>query len=139
MSLATVSTLQSAGPLLISPDASPDGGVVLFVADVSAARILAFELPPEDPAPAGEIRVDRLGAKLASLLGAERDDVVIRGIATHPASHAAYLSVARGRGRQRHDGDADARQKALWNQARPADVNQVCPASSASCSAGTAC
>jgi hypothetical protein len=100
MSLATVSTLQSAGPLLVVPDVSPGGDVVLFVADVSAARILAFELPPEDRTTAGEVRVDRLGAKLASLLGVERDDVLIRGIATHPVSHAVYLSVARGRGRQ---------------------------------------
>jgi hypothetical protein len=100
MSLATVSTLQSAGPLLVASDVRPDGGVVLFVADVSAARILAFELPPEDRTTAIEVRVDRLGAKLASLLGAEREDVLIRGIATHPVSRAVYLSVARGRGRQ---------------------------------------
>lgn len=100
MSLATVSTLQSAGPLLVCPDTSPDGGAILFVADVSAARILAFELPPEDRTTTGEVRVDRLGAKLASLLGVERDDVLIRGIAAHPLSRAVYLSVARGRGRQ---------------------------------------
>lgn len=100
MSLATVSTLQSAGPLLISPDPAPDGGAVLFVADVSAARILAFELPPEDRGTVGALRVDRLGAKLASLLGVDREDVLIRGIATHPLSGAGYLSVARGRGRQ---------------------------------------
>jgi hypothetical protein len=100
MSLDTVSTLQSAGPLLVSPETSPDGGAVLFVADVSAARILAFELPPEDRTTASEVRVDRLGAKLASLLGVGRADVLIRGIATHPVSRAVYLSVARGRGRQ---------------------------------------
>ncbi len=100
MSLATVSTLQSAGPLLFSPDPSADGGAVLFVADVSAARILAFELPAEDRGTVREPRVDRLGAKLASLLGVEREDVVIRGIAAHPLSGAGYLSVARGRGRQ---------------------------------------
>jgi hypothetical protein len=100
MSLATVLTLQSAGPLLVAPDTSPDGGAVLFVADISAARILAFELPPEDSTTATEVRVDRLGAKLASLLGVEFNDALIRGITTHPVSHAVYLSVARGRGRQ---------------------------------------
>jgi len=100
MSLATISTLQSAGPLLFAPDVSPDGAVVLFVADVAAATVYAFELPAEDaPAtPVTEVRVDRLGAKLASLLGVERDDVLIRGIAVHPLSKAVYLSVARGRG-----------------------------------------
>jgi hypothetical protein len=100
VSLATVSTLQSAGPVLVAPGISPDGDAVLFVADISAARILAFELPPEDCTTAGDVRVDRLGAKLASLLGVDRDDVLIRGIATHPDSHAVYLSVARGRGPQ---------------------------------------
>jgi hypothetical protein len=101
MSLETISTLQSAGPLLLVADVSPDIDAVLFVADVSAARILAFELPREDPSTAAiEVRVDRLGAKLASLLGVEHDDVLIRGIAAHPVSRAVYLSVARGRGRQ---------------------------------------
>jgi hypothetical protein len=102
MPLAATSTLQSAGPILFAPDLSPDGGAVFFVADVTAATIHAFELLAEEgpAAPVTEVRVDRLGAKLASLLGVERGDVLIRGIAVHPASHAVYLSVARGRGAQ---------------------------------------
>jgi hypothetical protein len=107
MPLAT-STLQSTGPLLFAPDVSPDGGAVLIVADVAAATIRAFELPAEptlaEPTPADsgapEVHIDRLGSKLASLLGVERDDVLIRGIAVHPVSRAVYLSVARGRGAQ---------------------------------------
>jgi hypothetical protein len=95
-----MSTLQSAGPLVLAPGAAPDGGAILFVADIAEARILAFELPPEDRATAGEVAVDRLGAKLASLLGVERDQALIRGISAHPDSRAVYLSVARGRGRQ---------------------------------------
>jgi len=92
-------TPQSAGPLLFHPDVAADGGAVLFLADVAATRVLAVELPPEAAAPAqAEVRVEQLGAKLASLLGVERDDVLLRGLAVHPASHAAYLSVARGRG-----------------------------------------
>jgi len=100
MSLATISALQSAGPLLFAPDASPDGAAVLFVADVTAATLYAFELPAEEaPAtPVTDVRVDLLDAKLASLLGVKRDDVLIRGIAVHPVSKAVYLSVARGRG-----------------------------------------
>jgi hypothetical protein len=105
MSLAATSTLQSAGPLLFAPDLSADGRAVLFVADVTRATVHAFELAAES-APAAsvtaasftEVRVDALGAKLASLLGVERDDVLIKGIAVHPVSHAVYLSVARGRG-----------------------------------------
>jgi hypothetical protein len=102
MTLAAISTLQSAGPILFAPDVSPDGSAVLFVADVTAATVYAFELPTEEaPATAvTEVRIDKLGAKLASLLGVAQDDVLIRGIAVHPVSHAVYISVARGRGAQ---------------------------------------
>ena len=40
-------TLLSAGPLLFAPDVSPDGTTVLFVADVSAATVYAFEVAAE--------------------------------------------------------------------------------------------
>ncbi|MFF1632588.1 hypothetical protein [Leifsonia sp. NPDC058248] len=99
MPSTATSTLLSAGPALFAPDISVDGTAVLFVADVSRATIFAFELPEEEPAgEAAEVRVDQLGAKVASLLGVERDDAVIRGMAVHPTSHAVYLSIARGRG-----------------------------------------
>jgi hypothetical protein len=93
------STLLSAGPVLFAPDVASDGAAVLFVADVARATIFAFDLPAEAPAPdSAEVHVDRLGAKVASLLGVEQQDAVIRGMTVHPASHAVYLSIARGRG-----------------------------------------
>ncbi|MDF2442081.1 MAG: hypothetical protein JWR01_284 [Subtercola sp.] len=103
MSSTLTSTLQSAGPLLFAPAASPAGGAVLFAADVTRARVVAFELPAETvvatpDAATAPVRVDQLGAKLASLLGVTPGDIVIRGLAVHPASHAVYLSIARGRG-----------------------------------------
>jgi hypothetical protein len=99
MSSTAIATLQSAGPLLFAPTVSPEGAAVLFVADVARARILAFELPAEAAASAEtDVRVDQLGAKLASLLGVERTDILIKGITVHPDSHAVYLSIARGRG-----------------------------------------
>ena len=99
MSSTAVSTLVSAGPVLFAPDVSADGTAVLFAADVARAAIVAFELPSETPVADGsEVRVEQLGTKLAALLGVEREDAVIRGIAVHPVSHAVYLSVARGRG-----------------------------------------
>jgi hypothetical protein len=99
MSPTAVSTLLSAGPVLFAPDVSAGGSAVLFVADVARATIVAFELPPEAPAAEGaEVRVDHLGTKVASLLGVELGDAVIRGMAVHPTSHAVYLSIARGRG-----------------------------------------
>ncbi|MCU1420639.1 MAG: hypothetical protein JWN36_290 [Microbacteriaceae bacterium] len=99
MSPTAVSTLLSAGPVLFAPDVNADGTAVLFAADVSRAAIVAFEVPPETPAADGaEVHVEQLGTKLASLLGVEGEDAVIRGIAVHPVSHAVYLSVARGGG-----------------------------------------
>ncbi|BDZ51355.1 hypothetical protein GCM10025867_35960 [Frondihabitans sucicola] len=99
MTLTAPSTLLSAGSLLFAPEVSPDGTSILFAADVARATIFAFELPPEeDAAEAAEVRVDQLGTKVASLLGVEREDALLRGITVHPASHAVYLSIARGRG-----------------------------------------
>ena len=94
-------SLLSPGPLLFKPDVAPDGAAVLFVSDVSAATVYAIDLPWDGPSPTvNEVQVDQLGTKLAALLGVERGDVVIRGMAVHPASHAVYLSIARGRGAQ---------------------------------------
>ena len=94
-------TLQSPGPLLFKPDVRPDGVAVLFASDVSAATVFAAELPSEGSTAAGNgVQVAQLGVKLAALLGVERQDVVIRGLAVHPVSHAVYLSIARGRGAQ---------------------------------------
>lgn len=85
--------LQSAGPLLFHPDGT------LFAADVSAAAVFAIELADTEVHDRVEpIEVDRLDARLASLLGVEVGDAVIRGMAAHPGSHAVYLSVARGHG-----------------------------------------
>jgi hypothetical protein len=99
MTSTATSTLLSAGPLLFSSVVSTDGTAVLFAADVARATVFAFELPAEAAAQAGSaVNVDQLGTKLASLLGVEREDAVIRGLTVHPASHAVYLSVARGRG-----------------------------------------
>jgi len=94
-------TLQSPGPLLFKPDVGHDGVAVLFASDVSAATVFAAELPSEGSTATGNgVQVAQLGVKLAALLGVERDDVVIRGMAVHPVSHAVYLSIARGRGAQ---------------------------------------
>ncbi|MCU1479760.1 MAG: hypothetical protein JWQ19_546 [Subtercola sp.] len=92
-------SLTSAGPLLFAPEVADDGMAVLFVSDVSAATVYAFELAPETPnSGATDVRVDQLDAKLASLLGVSRGDAVIRGMAVHPLSRAVYLSIARGHG-----------------------------------------
>jgi hypothetical protein len=93
------STLLSAGPVLFAPDVRDDGTAVLFAADVSRATVFAFELPSEEASSGtADVHVENLATKVASLLGVDSQDAVIRGIAVHPVSHAVYLSVARGRG-----------------------------------------
>ncbi len=86
--------LQSAGPLLFHPDG------ILFLADVSAAAVLAVDVADDagDPEGAAPVDVEHLGRKTASLLGVDPADVVVRGLDVHPTSGAVYLSVARGRG-----------------------------------------
>jgi hypothetical protein len=99
MPSTATSTLLSAGPVLFAPDLSPDGTAVLFAADVAAAAVRAFELPAEPPANgSSEVSVDQLGSKVASLLGVEKGDALIRGLTVHPSSHAVYLSISRGYG-----------------------------------------
>jgi hypothetical protein len=84
--------LQSAGPLVFHPDGT------LFVADVSAAAISAIDVSDTTAPDDAPVEVEQLSTKIASLLGVERNDVLVRGMAVHPVSHAVYLSVARGRG-----------------------------------------
>jgi hypothetical protein len=99
MPSTATSTLLSAGPVLFAPGVSADGIAVLFAADVARSTVVAFQLPPESPAAEGsEVNVNQLGSKIASLLGVENEDAVIRGMTVHPISHAVFLSVARGRG-----------------------------------------
>jgi hypothetical protein len=85
--------LQSAGPLLFHPDG------ILFAADVSAAAVFAIDVAdPGSSDGAGPVDVEQLGAKTASLLGVDPEDVLVRGMAVHPTSSAVSRSVARGRG-----------------------------------------
>ncbi|MGI3781307.1 MAG: hypothetical protein ACRYG2_11090, partial [Janthinobacterium lividum] len=72
---------------------------ILFAADVSSAAVFALDVADtEAPDAAGVVDVEHLDAQIASLLGVDREDALVRGMAVHPVSHAVYLSVARGRG-----------------------------------------
>ena len=83
--------LRSVGPLAFGPDG------ILFVADNVSASIFAIAV--EDAGTVdGPIEIDHLDTRLAALLGCTKDDVVIRDLAVHPASGAAYLSIMRGHG-----------------------------------------
>ncbi|HKF76850.1 MAG TPA: hypothetical protein VKF59_11960 [Candidatus Dormibacteraeota bacterium] len=87
--------LRSVGPLAFGPDG------VLFVADNVSATIFAIAVDDGGgggEGGAGPIEIDNVDTRLAALLGCSRDDVVIRDLAVHPVSRAAYLSVMRGHG-----------------------------------------
>jgi hypothetical protein len=81
----------SVGPIAFGPDG------VLFVADNVRAEIVALDL--RDDAPTTVLtEVESLDGRLAAFLGCAREDVLIRGLAAHPLSHAVLLSVMRGAG-----------------------------------------
>lgn len=85
--------LSSIGAITFGPEN------VLFLADSRAATVVAVEMPDAAPAgPPAPVEVEELDTRLAILLGVNRDDVLVRGMATHPVSRAVYLSVMRGRG-----------------------------------------
>jgi len=83
--------LRAVGPLAFGPVG------ILFVADNVSACIFAIALEDDGDCD-GPIDVDHLDTRLAALLGCAKDDVVIRDLAIHPVSGAAYLSVMRGHG-----------------------------------------
>lgn len=85
--------LQSAGPLAFSPTG------ILFVGDQQAAAVFAIDTEDTVGNPSAmKINIGGLDAKLAAMLGVEKDDVLINDLAVNPASGAVYLSVSRGRG-----------------------------------------
>src|ERR1700761_3496857 len=86
-------SLRSAGPIAFGPAG------ILFLADNAAATVFAVDVA--DPGPAGGAEPFDLAdvdGRVASFLGCEPGDVVIRDMAVHPRTHHVYLSVQRGRG-----------------------------------------
>jgi hypothetical protein len=72
---------------------------VLFVADNVSANIFALDVADDgDTGTVDAFDLDDVDTKLASLLGCNVDDVIIRDLAVHPSTHNIYLSVMRGRG-----------------------------------------
>ena len=83
--------LESAGPLAVGP------GGVLFVADPMAARVVAIVTADKPASTDRGQRVEGIDRKVAAVLGTKSPDIRIVDMVVHPASGAAYLSVARGR------------------------------------------
>jgi hypothetical protein len=85
--------VRSAGPITFGPAG------ILFLADNVSAKVFAVDVADQGAAAGSEpFDVANVDARLASFLGCDIDDVVIRDMAVHPTSHNVYLSVQRGRG-----------------------------------------
>jgi hypothetical protein len=85
--------LKSIGQLAFGPDG------VLFIADTKAAAIAAIATGDIRPAANSKpLKVEAINQKIAALLGASADQILINDLAINPISHNAYISVSRGRG-----------------------------------------
>ena len=85
--------LKSAGQLAFGPDG------ILFVGDSMGASIVAIDTGDRTPArKAGKIDIKGLNQKIAAMLGAAPDQILISDVVVNPISKTAYISVSRGRG-----------------------------------------
>src|SRR5580698_1413616 len=85
--------IESAGPITFGPAG------ILFLADNAAAKVFAVDVADPGPEAGSEpFELENIDATVASFLGCETPDLVIRDMAVHPTSHNVYLSVQRGRG-----------------------------------------
>jgi len=85
--------LKSAGQLAFGPDG------ILFVGDSMAAAIIAIDTGDRTPArSAGKIEIKGINQKIAALLGAAPDQILVNDVVVNPLSKKAYISVSRGRG-----------------------------------------
>jgi len=75
----------------------PDG--ILFVADTKAAAVIAVATSDTKPASGTKpLKVEGINQKVAGLLGASADQILIGDLVVNPISRNAYLAVSRGRG-----------------------------------------
>jgi hypothetical protein len=96
--------LRSAGVVTFGPDN------VLFVGDITGAKIHAFALRAKDLTPQTDVisgnfhnfegrdHVVGLDQKLAALFGTTTDKIVINDMAVHQPTQQIFFSVERGRG-----------------------------------------
>ena len=82
--------LKSATALAFGPNG------LLFVGDPQGAAVFAIDTQDTKPAGTGDIKVDRLDAQLAGVLGIADKDVQVKDLRVNPASGNVYLAVHRG-------------------------------------------
>ena len=78
----------SVGPIVFAPDGT------LFLGDTYGGAVWAVDLE-EDAGSNMALAVDNLDGRVASLLGASRDQVRIHDLAVSPVSHAVYITASR--------------------------------------------
>jgi hypothetical protein len=72
---------------------------ILFVADTKAAAVVAVATgDTKSASDTKPIKVEGINQKVAGLLGASADQILINDLAVNPISRNAYLAVSRGRG-----------------------------------------
>ncbi len=85
--------LKSAGALAMGPEG------ILFVGDPQAAAVFAIDTADRTPANStARPKVEGIDEKIASLLGIEAKQLLIKDLAVNPISGNSYLAVSRGRG-----------------------------------------
>ena len=86
-------TFKSMGPIAFGPEG------ILFIADTKSAAILAVATgDTKGTIGAKPLKIDGINQKIAGLLGASADQLLIDDIAVNPSSRNVYLAVSRGRG-----------------------------------------
>ena len=84
--------IKFAGPLKFGPDG------VLFVGDSLGSTIFAIDTQDRTPAKSGDVDITNLDMKIAALLGASPDLLLLNDMAVNPISKNVYVSLSRGRG-----------------------------------------
>ena len=86
--------LKSAGALAFGPDG------VLFIGDSLGGSVTAIDTGDRAAAAKGEpaIDVEDLDTKIAAMVGAPADQIVINDMKVNPLSGNVYLSASRGKG-----------------------------------------
>ncbi len=89
--VAAQTNIKYAGALTFSPEGT------LFVGDNVTGSIFAFETGAGQPpvANAKPLGINNIDARVADVLGVDKKNITINGMAVHPVSREVYLSVSR--------------------------------------------
>lgn len=85
--------IKFAGPLAFGRDG------VLFVGDSLGSAVYAIDTQDRTPVTdGGEVEIKDLDKKIAAVVGASPDQLLLNDMAVNPVSKNIYLSLSRGRG-----------------------------------------